>query len=441
VKQLWLPPIACTVIGASHQRKGKPCQDASLSRTFISQNGEELHLMVLSDGHGGERYWLSDVGSRLACEEAANAVEAAVKNNCLDSHAHWLRLLEEELPRVIHSQWLEAIHQDWQNQPNPDQHDFSPKLYGCTLGLALMAPQWWAHTGLGDWDLVTIQGGIAELVSEEKDLNAAGEATASLSMTDAVQQFKPRCNLLPLQDAQDGIHLLVSTDGIRKSCATDDDFRTLCIYLAELNQTEAILEALAEITSQGSGDDVSVVISMIQGGDGNTLGASESSQIQSIAGDSSSNIIKYRSIGVLVALVAVAFFAWKTFSAPRIFTPSPSQEAQMQDIKAAVSLLCGNPALITKSLDQNQNVFEQLSSAKASPQGLMREARQNRIAALIAYSKAKPGSKESLDLRALDSINSCPELKSALEQEWSSKQFMQTNPTPFKTNQEDTRIN
>jgi hypothetical protein len=47
---------------------------------------------------------------------------------------------------------------------------------------------------------------------------------------------------------------------------------------------EAILEALAEITSQGSGDDVSVVISMIQGGDGNTLGASESLRIQSIAG-------------------------------------------------------------------------------------------------------------------------------------------------------------
>ena len=262
---MWLPPIVCTVIGASHQRKGKPCQDSSLSRSFISKNGEELHLMVVSDGHGGERYWLSDVGSRLACEEAAKAVEAAVKQNCLDDQVHWQQMLAEELPEEILRQWLAAIHQDWRNQPNPDQQNFSPQLYGCTLGLVLMAPQWWGHTGLGDWDLVTIQGCKAELVSEEKDLNAAGEATASLSMGDAVQQFRSRSNLLPIDQAQDRMKVLVSTDGIRKSCATDQDFRTLCIHLGELNKLENINQALAEITSQGSGDDVSVAIGRASG--------------------------------------------------------------------------------------------------------------------------------------------------------------------------------
>ena len=45
---MWLPPIECTAIGASHQRKGKPCQDGSLSRSFINKNGEELHLMLFS---------------------------------------------------------------------------------------------------------------------------------------------------------------------------------------------------------------------------------------------------------------------------------------------------------------------------------------------------------------------------------------------------------
>ena len=262
---MWLPPIVCTVIGASHQRKGKPCQDSSLSRSFISKNGEELHLMVVSDGHGGERYWLSDVGSRLACEETAKAVEAATKQNCLDDQVHWHHMLAEELPRAIHSQWLDAIDQDWQNQEKTDQEEFSSQLYGCTLGLVLMAPQWWGHTGLGDWDLVTIQGGKAELVSEEKDLNAAGEATASLSMGDAVQQFKSRCNLLPIDQAQSGLNLLMSTDGIRKSCATDADLRALCIHLADLNKADEIGQALSEITSQGSGDDVSLAIGAFEG--------------------------------------------------------------------------------------------------------------------------------------------------------------------------------
>jgi len=256
---MWPPPIACTVIGASHQRKGKPCQDASLSRSFTSKDGEELHLMVVSDGHGGERYWLSDVGSRLACEEAANAVEAAAKQNCLDDQVLWQQMLAEQLPKTIHSQWLDAIHQDWQNLQNPDQEDFSPQLYGCTLGLVLMAPEWWGHTGLGDWDLVICSGTEALLISEEEESLSKGEATASLSMGKIDQEFKRRTKVYTWKIEKEET-ITLSTDGIRKSCATDKDFIELVRQLIEINETKNLELCLKEITQKGSGDDLSLAI-------------------------------------------------------------------------------------------------------------------------------------------------------------------------------------
>ena len=431
VKQIWLPPIACTVIGASHQRKGRPCQDASLSRSFISKNGEQLHLLVVADGHGGERYWLSDVGSRLACEEAANAIEAAVTKNCLDDQHHWHHLLADELPSAIHTEWLLAIHQDWQNQQNRNQQDFSPQLYGCTLGLALMAPQWWGHAGLGDWDLVAIKDGKAELVSEEKDLNAAGEATASLSMADAIQQFRPRFNLLPLEPTQDGLHLILSTDGIRKSCPTDEDFCALCVHLANLSKAEDVGQALREITSQGSGDDVSVAIGRIKSSTSHSLGLSNRYLKEFIFTNQFRCAIRCIAIFVATALVAAAFFALKSYS-EKILTRPPSQETnKLQAIETTASLLCASPIFITQALGQKQQLFDQLIGDKAMPitQSLIYQSGQDRIAELIAYSVRQAWLEENQDLSALDVINSCPRLMNALEQVWLMHLVKQTNKT------------
>lgn len=419
MNQTWLPAIARTVIGAAHQRKGKPCQDFSFSGSFLSPGGQWLQLMGVSDGHGGERYWLSDVGSRLACEVAAYAVEAAVRQSPLDDQALWLHLLAEELPKVIHEQWLNAIHQDWKHQPNPDQQEFSPQLYGCTFGIVLMAPKWWGYTGLGDWDLVALQDGLAQLVSEEGDLPAAGEATLSLSMSDAAMRFKSRCNLVSLGEGQGAVKLLLSTDGIRKSCATDDDFESLCFHLSALNAASEIDESLMEITSQGSGDDVSVAISA-------TTDTGKAEQVVDGSEHTRSelnifcyrNIFSFKLILVVAVLLGSSLGAWKLFSAQKNVSRSSSKEAEIQRIKAATSLLCANPALINQAMEQNQKIFEQLSRSKAKPRASIEKFSEKPIAALIAYSKAVPGSKGDINLEPLDAIGTCRELKLALEQRW-----------------------
>ncbi len=53
--------------GASHVKKGTVCQDYSLS--YNSPDGN-VQVAIVCDGHGGDTYVRSDVGSRLAAEIA-----------------------------------------------------------------------------------------------------------------------------------------------------------------------------------------------------------------------------------------------------------------------------------------------------------------------------------------------------------------------------------
>ena len=216
----WLPPRSCSVIGAAHRRRELPCQDASLACSLMAGNAT-VQLMAVADGHGSRRYWLSEVGSALACEQARQAVTAALQHTPLTDQVRWRELLRRDLPEAIVQGWLAAISADWQRRPEAAQQAFTPTTYGCTLGLVLMTPRWWGCTGLGDWDLVLLPAtGPAQLLSEEElaDPGAhSAEATASLCLPQAAALCAGRAALQPL--AENGLTLVLSTDGVRKSCA------------------------------------------------------------------------------------------------------------------------------------------------------------------------------------------------------------------------------
>ena len=50
-----------SVIGASHTRSGKPCQDFS-----VSYSDDDMTILVVCDGHGGSTYCRSDKGASIA---------------------------------------------------------------------------------------------------------------------------------------------------------------------------------------------------------------------------------------------------------------------------------------------------------------------------------------------------------------------------------------
>ena len=257
----WAAPIGASRAGASHLRAGRPCQDAVLCGELRDGAGQPVMLMAVADGHGGRRYRRSAVGSRLACETALAVAAAALAAAPGEGEGGWSRWLAHDLPQAVQRRWLEAVQAHWQSDPG--EGDFEPLLYGSTLGVVVMTPSWWGHTGLGDWDLVRVEAdGRAWLLQEENEATALGEATCSLCQPQAASLFARRAALHPMAPEAGDFGLVLCTDGIRKSCATDGDFLTLAAWLARSGAEGAgiLPEALDRISREGSGDDVTVAI-------------------------------------------------------------------------------------------------------------------------------------------------------------------------------------
>jgi serine/threonine protein phosphatase PrpC len=407
----WQQPQCCTVIGAAHRRLGKPCQDASVACSLTGPGGTTLQLMALADGHGGQRYWLSDVGSQLACDQAVLTVERALQQHPLTDQRHWLELLADDLPATIQAAWLEAAAGHWRQRPESGDQPFSPLTYGCTLGLVLLAPEWWGHTGLGDWDLVRRNAdGHLDLISEEQNVSASGEATASLCMGGAASLCAQRAALHPLTPGSAPFALVLSTDGVRKSCATDGDFLALGHHLADLHQRAELETALAQITSQGSGDDVSVAIGL-WGRRANRPPRPMPPQRLPAA------------LLVLLGLGAAALGAGLWWLQPlQRWLPAPKPAASpTASLRAEVQRLCASPDRIPGTLRQRQAQFDQLLQGQRQRQALIQQATLDPLGAVIAASWPVPAAASPALTPALVELNACPALLSALDQQWQQR--------------------
>jgi hypothetical protein len=256
----WIAPRIASRTGAAHLRRGIPCQDCSGWVRIDGGSAGPAWAMAVADGHGSARHRRSRDGSRLACEVALDEIAAW----CADGEATaW-----QELAERIVGGWQERVGRHGQEKPERAGEPFTPVLYGTTLGLVLLTPRWWAHTGLGDWDLVRVDAdGRARLLSEESRDGTGGggsgsEATASLCLADASLRFAERTEVHALAPDAPPFALLLSTDGVRKSCGSDADFLTLAAYLAAPHESApGPLDAdLDRISNEGCGDDVSVAI-------------------------------------------------------------------------------------------------------------------------------------------------------------------------------------
>lgn len=351
---------------------------------------EPLQLMAVADGHGNRRHWLSHVGSTLACQQAERVVREALASTPLNDHAAWQQLLQEHLPAALVRGWLDATAADWAARPEAQQQAYTPLAYGCTLGLVLMAPQWWAHTGLGDWDLVGVVAGggsaegsgsaTAQLLSEEQDLVGGGEATASLCLAEAAALFPARTGLYPLASSDPPLLLVLSTDGVRKSCATDDDFLRLCSQLGNLTDAAALHAGLEQITQQGSGDDVSVAL----GCWGGWRSGLRSQPPWLLAG--------------LLGAALLAGAGWWWWQPQR---PSP--------LAQEIARLCAEPWGIQASLNQRRAQFHQLAGPGGAvlAERLRRDATRDPLGALIAASRNRQQPDQA-----------CPALQQELAQQW-----------------------
>ncbi len=446
----WSMPLAGSSTGAAHRRRGQPCQDASLVAHLEGPRGEPFTLLAVADGHGAAAYRHSALGSDLACQAARRAVAEALAAGpgggtlAVEPPPGWL---ERELPAAIHRHWLAATRSHWASLDGEGVMPFEPRPYGTTLGLVLLAPRWWGHTGLGDWDLVRIDAAGARLLSQEEADGERGEATASLGLPEGRALAEIRAAHWSLQPDQAPFALVLSTDGMRKSCASDGDFLALAAWLATGMEGAALAESLERISAEGCGDDVSVALARWgglergpagdapapdvggRGGSGVGLGdGGETLRAPGGPGEGSNRNAERSGPSGLPAVprpaggararraalggLGLAVAGGGALLSLQRIQPGSAPPGLPALLEAEARRLCASPGLARAELRNRRSQFEGLRQGRLRREALLAEAARDPLGALIAARFTPPGSPPAP--AGLGATAGCPELETTL---------------------------
>lgn len=302
-----------TKIGASHIKSGKPCQDNSLS--WMSEDGR-TQVAIVCDGHGGDTYVRSDVGSRIAAQTALDCIRQFVDTT---SPAMFLgaegavtaRPSEEEDPLFpttkaprkelteseqqqleqdqafyeavekvrkqdalfvrlfasIYMQWLAGIEQDAQEHPFTEAEKAClkgarlVKAYGSTLMAFVRTPLYWFAFHIGDGKLLCCDRNLQWREPVPWDCNCFLNITTSLCNTDPVPMF--RYAFSGKGDFPTAV--IMGSDGLDDSWGTMEllqNFysKVLSIFneLGEAAAEKELADYLPTLSEKGSRDDMSM---------------------------------------------------------------------------------------------------------------------------------------------------------------------------------------
>lgn len=269
-----------TVPGASHLRAGLPNQDAILQ---VRESGRGLPVVVsVSDGHGSDKCFRSDRGSRYAVKEAARLVfDFLDESRGTLSQAELESRAGEYLPREFVRRWREAAERDLKARPftkeeleAAERKDGPQALkliarnpllaYGATSLTAAVTDSFALYLQLGDGEIINVSeaGEVASVLAEDERLFA--NETTSLCTPDAENNFRVR--VVPLSGAAPAL-ILLSTDGYVNSFSDSAGFFKVGSDLLEMLRAEgfdsinaSIKGWLEEATRSGSGDDCTLAL-------------------------------------------------------------------------------------------------------------------------------------------------------------------------------------
>lgn len=257
-----------TCIGASHLTSGRPCQDASFSGTIGN-----LHLAIVSDGHGGERYVRSEYGARFAVDAAREIILQSALMPWQDPSERLLYI--EELVSL----WKLKVMSHYMSHPlSPTEqsiiyrslaieHILSTQeiytLYGCTLMAACIHEDGWFAFQIGDGKCVTIHPtpSYTTLTSEP----IPDDDRCFLNMTTSLCEAFAESSFRYAGGDKDSIPfaIFLGTDGIDTSWGSKEllhDFYLEILKLCSSRETilQELREVLPKLSEKGSHDDMSI---------------------------------------------------------------------------------------------------------------------------------------------------------------------------------------
>lgn len=254
-----------SIQGFSHISKGLVCQDSS--GFYCDDN---ISIAVVADGHGSQKHFRSDIGSKMAVQIAINSVKDFIKdktsfNEAIKNNSN--KVLTRIESNIVYN-WNNSINEHYNNNPVCEEEiaqiskDELAKIsiesmYGSTLIVAAMTNQYWFGMQIGDGSCVSLyQDGETKLQIPSDDRLIAN-LTTSLCDCDAIHNFRHYySDNIP-------IALLVSTDGLSSSFFDENTFLTFNRrIISQMTNYDFALESLKQHlykrSKEGSYDDISI---------------------------------------------------------------------------------------------------------------------------------------------------------------------------------------
>lgn len=329
-KNIW-KPFGESAIGASHTRKDMPNQDAYKEYRGEIQEPKEATdepinkitptVVAVSDGHGGNKYIRSGVGSLLAVEVMCNLAKSMARE--IPTPSKRVRISEvdanaEQIKAQLLNMWQRAIDQYSRMYPmtekeqsflnsncsekdraavekdfaiakgSPDLKDVKPSrvAYGCTFLAAIAYEDVVLILQYGDGDVLGLypNGEVKELIVA--DSRNMGNETLSLCRLENPAEIQHSV----LVGSEIPILITLSTDGVKNSfddltAEEESGFYKIPVDIKNLLlkssvDTKAIRTVLKSelerYTKHGAGDDVTLGVLF----DVNRIRAEESSSTQ-----------------------------------------------------------------------------------------------------------------------------------------------------------------
>ena len=254
-----------TEVGYSHINTGKRCQDFS-----ASYSDEERTIVTACDGHGGNVYIRSHLGSKFASNAVIDVLreiertafykakkEAVIENIRLNILCRWNALAEGHLAKNP----IRMSEASGLTEPEILSLRKNPiKAYGTTLNAAMILGTKLICVSIGDGGCFLVKGGVVTRAFAEDEDEPVANITYSLCQDDAFSHLLVSVHEL---SAYDGA--VVCTDGMINPYQNLTNFSTGLIApaIATLNvgKSKSLEAFVSEVgTKLGTGDDVSLGI-------------------------------------------------------------------------------------------------------------------------------------------------------------------------------------
>lgn len=273
--------ICETVVGASHIRGGIPNQDAMF---YTRQSSVYQPVNVaMSDGHGSDKCFRSDRGSRFAVRIACDLFDELTKVDTAPMTAAELETrVRETLAAEFVNRWRAQVEADIKREPLTEKEfarliekdgakarktvEANPYLaYGATAVCALVTASFILYLQLGDGEILIVTDAGEVSLPLAADSRLMANETTSLCLEKAVNDF--RCAVHQLKDDNLPALILLTTDGYANSFSTTAGFHQVGSDVLTMLREEGfdyvnrnVKAWIEEATQTGSGDDCTLAL-------------------------------------------------------------------------------------------------------------------------------------------------------------------------------------